>query len=147
MRDLDALVHQRREMWKALGIKNGELHDRGDVVYKRWARARLKNHQLIAWIVKSSDGKVAGGGCVWLQQVQPRPHRKSMVQPYLLSMFTEPDFRRRGVASKVVKDAIEWCRRNKYERLMLHASEMGRKVYSQLGFKRTWEMRLDLAQK
>jgi len=47
----------------------------------------------------------------------------------------------------VVKEAIEWCRRNKYERLMLHASEMGRKVYSKLGFKRTWEMRLDLAQK
>ena len=70
-----------------------------------------------------------------------------MVQPYLLSMYTEPDFRRRGVASMVVKEAINWCRKNKYERLMLHASEMGRKVYSQLGFKRTWEMRLDLAHK
>lgn len=147
LRDLDALVHQRREMWKALGIKNGEMHDRGDRIYKRWARARLKNHQLMAWIVKSSDGRVAGGGCIWVQPVQPRPHRASMVQPYLLSMFTEPDFRRRGVASMVVKEAIKWSRRNKYERLMLHASEMGRKVYSQLGFKRTWEMRLDLAQK
>ncbi len=69
---------------------------------------------------------------MWLQQVQPRPHRASMVQPYLLSMYTEPDFRRRGVASMVVKEAIEWCRKNKY---------------SQLGFKRTWEMRLDLAHK
>lgn len=147
LRDLDALVHQRREMWKALGIKNGEMHDRGDRIYKRWARARLKNHQLMAWIVKSSDGRVAGGGCVWVQPVQPRPHRASMVQPYLLSMYTEPDFRRRGVASMVVKEAIKWSRRNKYERLMLHASEMGRKVYSQMGFKRTWEMRLDLAQK
>jgi len=47
----------------------------------------------------------------------------------------------------VVNEAIGWCRRNKYERLMLHASEMGRKVYSELGFKRTWEMRLDLAHK
>ena len=47
----------------------------------------------------------------------------------------------------VVKEAIKWCRKNKYERLMLHASEMGRRVYSQLGFKRIWEMRLDLAHK
>ena len=47
----------------------------------------------------------------------------------------------------VVNEAIGWCRRNKYERLMLHASEMGRKVYSKLGFKRTWEMRLDLGHK
>lgn len=147
MRDLETLVHQRRAMWKALGIRNNELHTKGDRVYKRWARARLKNHDLTAWVVKSSDGRVAGGGCVWLQSVQPRPHRESMVQPYLLSMYTEPDFRRRGVASMIVTEAIDWCRRNRYERLMLHASEMGRKVYSNLGFKRTWEMRLDLVQK
>src|SRR2546428_13920027 len=147
VRDLDALVHQRRAMLKALGIRNDDLHERGDRVYRRWARARLRNHQLIAWVVKSDDGRTAGGGCVWLQPVQPRPHRASMVQPYLLSMYTEPDFRHRGVASMVVREAIEWCRKNKYERLMLHASEMGRKVYSKLGFKRTWEMRLDLGHK
>jgi len=146
LRDLDSLVHQRRAMWEALGIRNNEQHEKGDRVYRRWARARLKNHELIAWIVKTADGRVAGGGCVWLEPVQPRPHRLSMVQPYLLSMYTEPGFRRRGVASMVVKEAIEWCQKNKYERLMLHASEMGRKVYSKLGFKRTWEMRFDLAQ-
>jgi len=147
VRDLDALVHQRRAMWKALGIRNNELHEKGDRVYRQWARARLRNHQLIAWVVKTDDGRTAGGGCVWLQAVQPRPHRASMFQPYLLSMYTEPDFRRRGVASMVVREAIEWCRKSKYERLMLHASEMGRRVYSKLGFKRTWEMRLDLAHK
>ncbi|TMI67459.1 GNAT family N-acetyltransferase [Candidatus Bathyarchaeota archaeon] len=147
VRDLDALVLQRRAMWKALGVRNNELHEKGDRVYRRWARARLRNHQLMAWVVKSDDGRMAGGGCVWLQPVQPRPHRASMVQPYLLSMYTAPDFRRRGVASMVVKEAIKWCRKQGYERLMLHASEMGRRVYSQLGFKRTWEMRLDLAHK
>ena len=147
LRDLDALVHQRQAMWKALGVRNNELHEKGDRVYKRWARARLKNHQLMAWVVKSADGRMAGGGCVWLQPIQPRPRRTSMVQPYLLSMYTEPDFRRRGVASMVVKEAIKWCRKKGYERLMLHASMMGRGVYRRLGFKRTWEMRLDLAQK
>src|SRR6266702_3554625 len=74
VRDLDALVHQRRAMWKALGIRNDELHERGNRVYRRWARARLRNHQLIAWVVKSDDGRTAGGGCLWLQEVQPRPH-------------------------------------------------------------------------
>jgi GNAT superfamily N-acetyltransferase len=59
-------------------------------------------------------------------------------------MFTEPKFRRRGVATLVVQAAIDWCKNNRYERLMLHASEMGRKVYANFGFKRTWEMRLDL---
>jgi len=144
LRDLDALVHQRRAMWKALGVKNDGLHEKGDHVYKRWARARLRNHQLMAWVVRSDDGRIAGGGCLWLQPVQPRPQRSSMVQPYLLSMYTEPDFRKKGVASLVVEEAIKWCMKRRYERLMLHASQMGRGVYSRLGFKRTWEMRLNL---
>src|SRR5207245_9429934 len=114
VRDLDALVLQRRAMWKALGVRNNELHERGDRVYKRWARARLKNHQLMAWVVKSADGRMAGGGCVWLQPIQPRPRRTSMVQPYLLSMYTEPDVRRRGVASMDVQEAIKWCRTHEF---------------------------------
>jgi GNAT superfamily N-acetyltransferase len=146
-RDIDALVHQRRAMWEDMGIRNHELHENGDRVYRRWARSRLRNHQLVGWVVKSSDGRIAGGGCLWLQPVQPRPHRPSMVQPYLLSMYTEPDFRRRGVASMVVREAIEWCRRMGYERLTLHASKMGRGVYRRLGFKPSREMRLDLAHK
>lgn len=67
-----------------------------------------------------------------------------MVQPYLLSMYTEPSFRKKGAAFMVVEEAIRWCRKKRYERLMLHASEMGRGVYRSLGFKRTWEMRLNL---
>src|SRR5437879_7791487 len=82
IRDLDALVLQRRAMWKALGVRNNELHERGDRVYRRWARARLRNHQLIAWVVKSDDGRMAGGGCVWITQVLPRPHSASMAETY-----------------------------------------------------------------
>lgn len=144
LRDLDALVHQRRAMWEALGVRDDESHEKGDRVYKRWARSRLRNHQLMAWVVKSNDGRIVGGGCLWLQPVQPRPQRRSMVQPYLLSMYTEPSFRKKGAAFMVVEEAIRWCRKKRYERLMLHASEMGRGVYRSLGFKRTWEMRLNL---
>lgn len=144
LRDTDVLVRQRRAMWVDLGVKNGTVHNEGDRNYRQWARTRLKSHQLVGWVVEDQLGRVAGGGCLWLQPVQPRPHRMAMVQPYLLSMYTEPHFRRLGVASMVVNEAIAWSRRNGFERLMLHASEMGRSVYRRLGFKRTWEMRLDL---
>jgi GNAT superfamily N-acetyltransferase len=64
-----------------------------------------------------------------------------MVQPYLLSMYTEPGSRELGVASGVVEKALEWCRKNRFPQLRLHASVMGRKVYLKHGFERTWEMR------
>jgi GNAT superfamily N-acetyltransferase len=132
-------------MWTDLGVKDQAAHEKGDRDYERWARTKLKKHQFFGWIVEDPKKGVVGGGCVWLQTIQPRPHRTATLQPYLLSMYTEPEYRGLGVASMVVNAAIEWCKKNHYERLMLHASEMGRGVYRRLGFKRTWEMRLDLA--
>ena len=100
----------------------------------------MKSGTLMGWVAETG-GKVLGGGCVWLQPVQPRPGYNLMIQPYLLSMYTEPRSRGLGVASGVVEKALEWCRKNRFLQLRLHASEMGRKVYLKHGFERTWEMR------
>jgi GNAT superfamily N-acetyltransferase len=153
LKDLPVLVHQRREMWRDLEVKEKRELDNADKVYERWARARMKNETLHAWIAENA-GKVLGGGCLWLAPVQPRPESKfwpqpvrakqgtsRWVTPYLLSMYTEPHSRGMGVASEVVEKAVEWCRSNGYPQLRLHASEMGRKVYLKHGFVRTWEMR------
>ena len=143
LKDLETLVHQRRAMWADLGVKGKARHNAADGIYKRWAGTRIRNRQLIAWLVEGRDREIAGGGCVWLQPVQPSPRKPSTLQPYLLSMYTEPRFRRRGVASMIVLAAIDWCRKQGFPRLTLHASNMGRGVYEKLGFNRTWEMRLD----
>lgn len=144
LKDLETLVHQRRAMWMDLGVKGEARHNAADKTYRRWTGTRLRNHQLIAWLVEGRDREIAGGGCVWLQPVQPSPKKPGTIQPYLLSMYTSPRFRRRGVASVIVRAAIDWCRRQGFPRLTLHASPMGRGVYQKLGFNRTWEMRLDL---
>lgn len=127
-------------MWRDLGEREPIELDRADKVYGGWARSRMKSGNLMGWVVEN-EGKILGGGCVWLQPVQPRPGYKLMVQPYLLSMYTEPRSRGLGVASGIVEKALEWCRSNKFPQLRLHASVMGRKVYLKHGFERTWEMR------
>ena len=60
--------------------------------------------------------------------------------PYVLSVYTRPEFRRKGLASMIVEEAMGWAKRHGYYKIVLHASKTGRKVYSQLGWKRTWEM-------
>lgn len=144
VRDLEVLVQQRRGMWMDMGEKDLRELDRADVAYRRWAAGRLRDGSLTGWIVEGQAGLVVGGGCVWLQPSQPRPGRRNMVQPYLLSMYTLPGFRGKGVASRIVREAVMWTGRKGFASLKLHASEMGRGVYRGLGFKRTWEMRLEL---
>ena len=145
--DVDLLVHHRREMWKDLGVKNRLVLDKADLAYRKWVKSGLKNGSLLGWIAETKESLPAGSGCLWLRPAQPKPNVKVQIQPYLLSMYTEPPFRRKGVASRVVKEAIQWCSKNGYSRLALHASRYGRGVYRKHGFTRSWEMRLELGRR
>ena len=142
--DIDLLVRHRREMWKDLGVKRKLVLDEADRAYGKWVKSGFKNGILLGWIAETKEGVLAGSGCIWLRPAQPRPNLKAQIQPYLLSMYTEPPFRRNGVASRVVREAIKWCRKNGYSRLALHASRYGRGLYRRNGFTRSWEMRLEL---
>lgn len=142
--DVDVLVRHRRGMWEDLGVRNKSVLDEADRAYRRWVKSGFKNERLLGWIAETKEGVVAGSGCIWLRSAQPRPSLKVQIQPYLLSLYTEPLFRRRGVASSIVREAIKWCRRNGYSRLALHASRYGRSLYQKYGFTRSWEMRLKL---
>ncbi|HXF47897.1 MAG TPA: GNAT family N-acetyltransferase [Verrucomicrobiae bacterium] len=149
LKDIETLVTHRRGMWFDMGYKNKAELDAADKVYRLWAKPRLRSGELIGFIVEVS-GQTAGSGCLWLQPVQPRPGRpgfKGGGQPYLLSMYTEHPFRGKGVATKIVKESIRWAKAKGFPRMTLHASDMGRSVYEKLGFKQTWEMKLDLKSK
>jgi len=147
LRDLEILVGHRRKMWEDLGMKDKSALTKADRVYRKWTRSGFKNETLVGWVAESEEGTAVGSGCIWLRPAQPRPNRNEQVQPYLLSMYTEPRFRRKNVATKVVKEAIKWCRKDGYTRLILHASKYGRRLYRKQGFRRSWEMRMNLERK
>jgi len=113
---------------------------------RKWIGDQLSKGSLIGLVVKTADGEVAGSGCIWLREEQPRPTSTRLVVPYLMSMYTVKRFRRQGVASLIVKGALRWCREKNYDRIVLHASKGGRSVYEGLGFEPSNEMRFKLKQ-
>ena len=60
-------------------------------------------------------------------------------------MYTEPAYRRQGVARLLVRTMIEWCRAEGFVAVALHASKDGRPLYESFGFRPTNEMRLRLS--
>lgn len=142
--DLDVLVHHRHMMFESMEHPTPEQQKVGDDSFREWAPAMMKKRLLRCRLVIDEKGEIAGGGCIWLRDVQPGPGRKARKVPYLLSMYTEPKFRRKGVAAMIVEDHMQWAKRHEYRKMTLHASETGRKVYSKLGWVRTWEMEVDL---
>ncbi len=86
---------------------------------------------------------VAGGGIVILHwPAHPSDPRDSKAM--ILNMYTEPEFRRQGLARRLMEVMISWCREQGYRTVSLHASDYGRPLYESLGFKPTNEMRVSL---
>ena len=59
----------------------------------------------------------------------------------MLNDFTEPAWRRRGLAELLMHHVLEWARDQRLDRLVLHASAEARALYERLGFVATNEMR------
>lgn len=142
--DLDILVEHRLgmfgDMYPGLGK---EIEDSREQT-RKWISERLSNGDLIGFVVRTDAGLAAGSGCLWVKKEQPNPTRPRLEAPYLLSMFTEKNFRRKGVARLIAGKAIAWSKRHGYDRINLHATETGKLLYEELGFKPTNEMQLKL---
>jgi GNAT superfamily N-acetyltransferase len=64
-------------------------------------------------------------------------------QAIIQNVFTEPEWRRRGLAALLIKRIIDWTRQEGIYSLVLHASDEGRALYERLGFIATTEMRFN----
>jgi len=142
-RDVPTLASQRRSMFLDMHAPTKEALSVHDRAFPRWARREMLAGRLHCFLAEDGQGKVVGGGSVWLRDVQPFPGFKGGRVPYLMSMYTDPSHRGKGVATAIVRHAIAWCRSQGYDSMTLHASKMGRPLYEKLGWEASSEMELD----
>jgi GNAT superfamily N-acetyltransferase len=134
-------------MWSDIGGRTEQEIASHDSRYRRWAQEQMRRGRLLGLIVDAPKAGPVASGCLWFQPDHPRPVIQEMESPYIMSMFTEPAFRRRGLATLIVKGLVEVARKKGYSRVVLHASGQGRLVYSKLGFESTPEMRYYINEK
>jgi GNAT superfamily N-acetyltransferase len=148
-KDLPVLVRHRDAMWVEMGRLAPTERDPTSKAYGKWLLARIKRGTLTAFIIQDDGvggkpGPVLASGGVWIQDVQPRPGHPLTMWGYILSVYTEPQARRQGLARAIVDACIEHAREAGCTRCCLHASDEGRPLYEHLGFETTAEMWLDL---
>lgn len=139
-KDIDLLVRHRRLMFEEMAKPTKKQLEEMGEAYRVWALDLMKRRLFHGYIVTSGRGKVAASGCVWLREVQPSPGQPPGLFPYVLSVYTEREFRRKGLASMVLKEAMAWAKKRGYQKMVLHASSAGRNVYEKLGWKAGREM-------
>ena len=96
-----------------------------------------------AWVLEENNQIVASGAVLFNNWV-PRPGDHSNKSALLHSVYTEPDYRRQGLAKQIMQTMLTECKRLDIHAINLHASDAGRPMYETMGFKKTTEMRLFL---
>lgn len=129
--DLDALVHHRIQMFVDMGatVDHGMLA----AEFTKWLHSNMPAGAYAAWLVEA-DGRIAGGGGATIIPWPPGPRYPGNRLAFVYNVYTEPDYRRQGVA-RLVMDAIHrWCRAQGVTSVALNASADGRPLYESLGY-------------
>ncbi|HLW54595.1 MAG TPA: GNAT family N-acetyltransferase [Candidatus Angelobacter sp.] len=96
-----------------------------------------------AWLVTAA-GSIAGGAGLWLMDWPPHMIGQGERRGNILNVYTIGNFRRRGLARYLIETTLQWCRDNRIDTIILHASPEGRALYESMGFQAANEMRLRL---
>jgi len=130
-------------MFYDMGFRDEAALDAMEATSASFIKAGLDNGSYRGWLAETRAGVVAGGG-VMIVGFPSTPSDPSPRRAWILNMYTEPAYRRQGLASGIVGAIIGWCREQGFGSVSLHASDAGRHLYEVWGFKPTNEMRLPL---
>ena len=150
--DLGVISRHRARMFADMGELPAELFDSFRAQSLEALEEMFPRKQYVGWLAAPKDepGKIVAGAGVQLREVPPHPQPDasgkidivSGRQAIIQNVYTEPEWRRRGLAALLIKRIVEWTREQGIESVVLHASDEGRAVYERLGFIPTNEMRL-----
>lgn len=149
--DAGVIARHRARMFQDMGQLPPAAFDPLRAAAERFLAEALARGDYVGWLLvpDAEPGRVVAGAGVQLRSALPHPvnlgggnvgvgagrHR------IILNVFTEPDWRRQGLAERLMRHVLEWARAQRLDRLVLHASEDGRALYERLGFVATNEMR------
>ncbi len=108
--------------------------------FRPWLAPRLADGRYYGFVVLADAAPAAAIGLMSIEWPPHPAHPQSDQRGYVLNVYVEPEYRRRGLASKLMKlGEAEFARRG-LGFAILHATEVGRPVYQALGWAGTAEM-------
>src|ERR1700730_1440033 len=141
--DIPELLRHRRGMYEDMGYNDPQALSAMVSTCKPYLAAALANGTLRGWLACAGEPVLAGGG-VLISPWPSHPYDGQCRRATILNMYTDPPFRRQGIARRLMQTMIDWCRKEGFVHVTLHASDKGRPLYESLGFEPSNEMRLDL---
>jgi ribosomal protein S18 acetylase RimI-like enzyme len=127
-------------MFAAMGSTPSSILDTMSRNFEPWVARMIAEGKYSGWITEDNTRPVASAGLLVLDW-PPHPFDPAGEhRGYLLNVFVDPEFRRRGLAHALVNRCLAEARRRGLRVVALHSSDAARGLYEALSFRATNEM-------
>ena len=132
--DRELLTRLRLEVLRAAnGLEEDVDLSRTELESRRYYETCFLEDSHAAWLVFDGE-EVVGTGAVSFYQVMPTYHNPSGKKAYIMNMYTRPDYRRQGIAHRVLELLTAEAEMRQIDVVTLEATAAGRPLYEAFGF-------------
>jgi ribosomal protein S18 acetylase RimI-like enzyme len=86
-------------------------------------------------VLLAVDGdEIVGGVAINYSIMLPDNRNLTGKCAYVMNMYVEEDCRGRGIATQLMKEVLNICKKKGVGKVSLHATDLGERVYTKLGF-------------
>ena len=98
-----------------------------------WMTTHLEQPFWRAWVLEEDDRII---GALWLQLIEkiPNPTAESERMAYITNVFVNEDSRGKGLGSSLLSTALEFCKTENIQTVILWPSKKSRALYERHGF-------------
>ena len=134
MDDLNLLTETRVEVLQAANhlSKDTDMSEVQRQSYEYYKKS-LCDGTHIAYLI-FDESRFAGAGGISFFQVMPTYHNPSGKKAYIMNMYTNPEYRRMGIAYKTLDMLVRDAKSKGITAISLEATDMGRPLYEKYGF-------------
>jgi GNAT superfamily N-acetyltransferase len=137
--DLELVCRHREDMFRDAGRSDDVLIPM-TANFRDWVRPRLQDGSYFGFVMLDDGVPVAGIGLMLIEWPPHPEHPALDKRGYVLNVFVEPVYRKRGLARELMNLAdAEFVRRG-VGYAVLHATQKGKPLYQGLGWNGTTEM-------
>jgi GNAT superfamily N-acetyltransferase len=144
LEDIPAITRHRVGMMLEMGLATPDQCAVYEPEFRVFVRREILAGNFKSFLAETEAGRVVSGGAVYIVPWPGNPSDRLQKRVFIINVFTDPEFRRRGIAHTVVGVLVDWCRTQGFHSVRLMASDDGRPLYQSMGFFPTREMKLEL---
>jgi GNAT superfamily N-acetyltransferase len=93
----------------------------------------LKGNQWFIWVAEEKE-RVVSHIFIELIYKVPRPGRKTYPFAYMTNVYTIPEYRNKGIGSKLLSSINKWIKENNYEFVIVWPSDESVNYYKKNGY-------------